>query len=438
MNSLAGESDNSAQVSATPTVNVPLPWMTQDIGVNGLWGSAGVTNGVFTVNGSGNDIWDSADTFRFVYLTNNSNCTIIARVVSVQNSDGWAKAGIMARDSMDPGAANAFIAVTPGNGVTWQYRSSDGGGCNNNATSGSAPYWVKLVRTGNTFTGYSSPNGTSWTQVGSTTLTNVTSTAYIGLAVTSHNSSSSCAATFDNVSGPGWPPAALIVYAIAASSSQVNLTWNTLTNATSYNVKRSNTSGGPYTTIASGLTATNYSDSVVSVRAGYYYVVSAVIGGGETNSPEAAVQFLKLTGGIIGTAGSWNNSGNTITNVFDGDLTTFFDAPDPGNGDWAGLDFGAGVSNVIAQINYCPRSGSESRMVGGVFQGANNASFTGAVTLFTIANQPAAGVFTSVNLTNTAGFRYVRYLSPSGGYGNVAELEFTAIRGPLRVRHRPA
>ena len=77
-----------------------------------------VTNGVFTVTGSGDDIWNSADTFRFVYLTNSSACTVIARVVSMQNSDGWAKAGIMARDSLDPGAANAFIAVTPGNGVT--------------------------------------------------------------------------------------------------------------------------------------------------------------------------------------------------------------------------------------------------------------------------------------------------------------------------------
>ena len=420
VNSLAGESDNSAPVNATPTVNVPLPWMTQDIGVNGLWGSAGVTNGVFTVNGSGDDIWNSADTFRFVYVTNSSDCTVIARVVSVSNSDGWAKAGIMARDSLDPGAANTLIAVTPGNGVIFQYRSSDGGGCNNSTTSGSAPYWVKLVRSGSTFTGYCSANGTTWTQVGSTTLTNI---AYIGLAVSSHNSSSLCTAKFDNVSLPGWPPPLLMADAVAASSTRVSVTWNNLTNATSYNVKRSTTSGGPYTLIASGLTATNYSDSVASVRAGYYYVVSALIGGGETNSPEAAVRFLKLTGGIIGTAGSWGGSGNTITNVFDGDLTTFFDAPG-GDGDWVGLDFGAGVSNVIVQINYCPRSGSESRMVGGVFQGANNLNFTGAVTLFTITNQPATGVFTSASLTNPAGFRYVRYLSPSSGFGNVAELEF--------------
>ncbi|HUZ08089.1 MAG TPA: carbohydrate-binding protein [Candidatus Paceibacterota bacterium] len=423
VNSLAGESDNSAAVNGTPTANVSLPWMTQDIGVNGLWGSADITNGVFTVTGSGDDIWNSADTFRFVYATNSSDCTIIARVVSVQNADGWAKAGIMARDSMDPGAANVLIAVTPGNGVTFQYRSSDGGGSNNSATSGSAPYWVKLVRSGSTFTGYYSPNGASWTQLGSTTLTNV-SIAYVGLAVTSHNSSLLCTAKFDNVSLRGWPPPLLSVDAVADSGTQVSLTWNALTNATSYNVKRSTMSGGPYAPIASGITATNYSDIVASVRAGYYYVVSAVIGGSETtNSPEAAVRFPKLTGGIIGTAGSWGGSGNTITNVFDGDLTTFFDAPD-GNGAWVGLDFGVGASNVIVRINYCPRSGLESRMVGGLFQGANQADFSDAVTLFTVTNQAATGVFTSASIKNTAAFRYVRYLSPNGGFGNVAELEF--------------
>ena len=162
----------------------------------------------------------------------------------------------------------------------------------------------------------------------------------------------------------------------------------------------------------------------MSVSAGYYYVVSAMIGGGETsNSLEAALNYPKLPGAIIGTPGSWNNSGNTITKVFDNNLNTYFDAP-TGNGDWVGLDFGAGVSNVITQINYCPRSGNEGRMVGGIFQGANHADFSGAVTLFTVASQPATGVFTSVSVTNPAAFRYVRYLSPNSGFGNVAELQF--------------
>jgi autotransporter-associated beta strand protein len=235
---------------------------------------------------------------------------------------------------------------------------------------------------------------------------------------------------FTNVSGtviPGAPPLAgpTGLTATAASITQAELAWNVVAGATNYNIKRS-TSGGPYyTTIASGVVATNFTDTAAFIGVPYYYVVSAMVGGSETsNSAEVALRHPKLTGTIIGTAGSWDNLGNTITNVFDNDLTTFFDAPDPGNGDWVGLDFGAGVSNVIALINYCPRSGFESRMVGGIFQGANQANFSGAVTLFTVTSQPPAGVFTSVNITNASAFRYVRYLAPSSSWGNVAELEF--------------
>ena len=96
------------------------------------------------------------------------------------------------------------------------------------------------------------------------------------------------------------------------------------------------------------------------------------------------------------------------------------------------------MSNVITQINYCPRSGFESRMVGGIFQGANQAGFSDAVTLATVTTQPATGVFTSASVANAAAFRYVRYLSPNGGWGNVAELEFygyaSAIPGTPTAR----
>jgi len=170
----------------------------------------------------------------------------------------------------------------------------------------------------------------------------------------------------------------------------------------------------------------------------YYYVVSAVVSGSETpDSAEAVLQFPKLAGATIGTAGSYNNSGNTITNVFDNSLTTFFDAP-IGNGAWVGLDFGAGASNVITQINYCARSGFESRMVGGVFQGANQVNFSDGVTLLTVGAQPATGVFTLAAITNTAAFRYVRYLSPDGGWGNVAELQFYGYLAGASVPLPPA
>jgi fibronectin type 3 domain-containing protein len=508
------ESPNSLEA----TVNLPYPWLTQDAGSVGLTGSANLSSGVFTVTGAGADIWGTSDAFRYAYVTVTGSCTMIARVAGVQNIDGWSKAGIMIRDSLNANAVNAYIAVTPGNGVTWQWRSSTGGSSGNSAIAGlSAPYWVKLVRSGNTFTGYRSPDGVIWTQQGASQTFTMSSTAYIGLAVTSHNSSSLCAATFDNVTAPGWvnvaPPTApsslaatvtnwnvvltwpasstatsynvkrAVAYggpytlldnvtttnytdttpvsgtnyyysvsalnvggesansstvivpaqvfsptglsATAVSGTQIALVWNAFTNATSYNVKRSPVSGGSYTTIAN-VTATNYTDTVASVGVGNYYVVSAFVVGETPDSAEAAVSFPKLPGAIIGTAGSYNNSGNTIASVFDNNLNTFFDGPNSsnGNGCWAGLDFGAGVSNVITQINYCPRSGFESRMVGGVFQGANQAGFSDAVTLYTVGAQPATGVFTPVNIANTTAFRYVRYLSPNGGWGNVAELEF--------------
>jgi enterochelin esterase-like enzyme/regulation of enolase protein 1 (concanavalin A-like superfamily) len=401
-----------------------------DIGSVGVAGNASYSSGVFTVAGAGADIQGTADAFRFLYVAASGDCTITARVASVQNVNAWSKAGVMIRESLDQGAANAFIAVTPSNGVTWQDRPGTNSATTYNNTNGlNAPYWVKLVRAGNTFTEYCSPNGTTWTVQGSATFA-MASTAYIGLAVTSHNSSSLCTATFDNVSAPGWlvarAPAPVGFIATAASSTQINLAWNACANATGYNLKRSTNSGGPYTTIAS-VTATNYNDTGASARGGYYYVVSAMVGGSETpNSAEAAIAIAKLTGAIIGTSGSYGGAGNTISNVFDSNLSTFFDGPDSsaGNGCWVGLDFGVGVSNTIARINCCPRSGFESRMVGGILQGANRADFSDAVALYTIGTQPTSGAFTSMSISNTAAFRYVRYLSPNGGWGNVSELEF--------------
>jgi hypothetical protein len=119
-------------------------------------------------------------------------------------------------------------------------------------------------------------------------------------------------------------------------------------------------------------------------------------------------------------------------------MSTYFDAPDPGNGDWVGLYFGASVSNAIAQINYCPRSGYEGRMVGGIFQGANQADFSDAVTLYTVTTQPPSGVFTTVSITNTSAFRYVRYFAPTNSWGNVAELEFYGYLAGASVPLPPA
>jgi arabinoxylan arabinofuranohydrolase len=89
---------------------------------------------------------------------------------------------------------------------------------------------------------------------------------------------------------PPPPPAAPTgLSATAVSSSQINLSWTASSGATSYNVKRATVSGGPYTTIATGVTATSYSDTALSGSTTYYYVVSAVNAGGESaNSSQAS------------------------------------------------------------------------------------------------------------------------------------------------------
>ncbi len=148
--------------------------------------------------------------------------------------------------------------------------------------------------------------------------------------------------------------------------------------------------------------------------------------------PGLVTNVNKLIGNIIGTPGSWNNGGNTIAKVFDNNLNTYFDAPTGTTGAWAGLDFGVGVSNVIAQINYWPRAGYEDRLVGGVFQGDNNPLFQNPVTLCTVITvPPTGGVVTAQSIINPTAFRCVRFLAPVGNPScNVAEIKFFAPDPP--------
>ncbi len=160
------------------------------------------------------------------------------------------------------------------------------------------------------------------------------------------------------------------------------------------------------------------------------YTPSFTASNGGGTSPAVAVTItignspVLLTGSVIGTAGSYNNSGATVDKVFDGSLTTFFDAP-TANGTWAGLDFGAGNEKILTEVRYAPRSTYESRIVNAIIQGSSSADFTtGVVNLYTISTAPTAGVLTAQSISNPTGFRYARILMANGSYGNVAELQF--------------
>lgn len=78
-------------------------------------------------------------------------------------------------------------------------------------------------------------------------------------------------------------------------NQKVNLSWYAVPNATGYNIKRSLTSGGPYTTVATSVTGTTYTDSNVTNGITYYYVVTAVNASGESvNSNEASATLPLL------------------------------------------------------------------------------------------------------------------------------------------------
>jgi hypothetical protein len=177
---------------------LPSPWQTADIGAVGSAGSASYSTGTFTVVGSGVDIQGTADEFRYVYQTATGNCEIKARVTGVGNTDPWAKAGVMIRETLTAGSKHAVMSVTPSSGVEFLYRTRTGGSSGQALSSGSAPLWIRVVRSNKNFTGYTSPDGVTWTTIGSINI-NMSSSVYIGLSVTSHADGTLNTSTFDNV-----------------------------------------------------------------------------------------------------------------------------------------------------------------------------------------------------------------------------------------------
>lgn len=199
-NGASASSAPSAPVGATPAA--PQTWTEIDIA---SWGGAHtVSGGTHTVKGSGADIWNTSDQFHFGYRTLSGNGTLVARVASIGNTDPWAKAGLMFRESTAGNSRNVMVNVTPSNGVLLQKRLNPGESTSNTIVSGkAAPQWVKLSRSGNTFTAFWSADGANWTQIGSPIVFgSFASTALVGLAVTSHNSGAVTTAVFDNVSVP--------------------------------------------------------------------------------------------------------------------------------------------------------------------------------------------------------------------------------------------
>ncbi|MHC4497728.1 MAG: FN3 associated domain-containing protein, partial [Planctomycetota bacterium] len=182
----------------------------QDIGTPSAAGSYSVANGVYTVVGDGEDIWGATDDFYYVYTPLTGDGEITARVVSIGHTNDWAKAGVMIRETLSDTSSHAMMIVTPPEGTTdaFSFQWVNGTNRDNHTTGGDVtlPAWVKIVRIGDTFTGYHAPDESgvpgAWVQQASETITMVED-VYIGLCVTSHSDGVLCTAVFDNVDRGG-------------------------------------------------------------------------------------------------------------------------------------------------------------------------------------------------------------------------------------------
>jgi regulation of enolase protein 1 (concanavalin A-like superfamily) len=175
------------------------PFTSTDIGAVGKSGTTTANAAGVTLEGSGADIWGTADAFRYHYATLSGDWTITARVGSIENTHAWAKAGVMFRESLSANARHVMAIVSPGKGVALQYRAAPGGVSAQAALrAGSAPEWLRLTRTDSEFRAYVSEDGVTWTPFGAVTVP-MPVTIRVGLPVTSHNNSTLATAQFTDV-----------------------------------------------------------------------------------------------------------------------------------------------------------------------------------------------------------------------------------------------
>jgi len=164
-----------------------------------------------TMSAAGTDIWGTADDFRYAFKTLTGDGSIVVKVESLVNTNVWAKAGVMIRQSLDEDSKFVYFIQSFGSGVSLGWRATPAAAAASiPATAGiTAPQWVKLTRKGDVFTAQYSANGTTWTDLKAADGT-VASTAvvmsnpvYVGLCVTSHNVAATTTAVMSGVAITG-------------------------------------------------------------------------------------------------------------------------------------------------------------------------------------------------------------------------------------------
>jgi|GEM_PF-6718020 len=277
-----GNSYNASNEAATVAGNSPLPagWVNGDVGEVSATGNASYVKGDFIVNASGLDIYGETDEFHFVYQPLDGDGEIVARVKSMTNTHPYVKSGVMMRAALTGPSVNVAVTASFRNLAEVTRRLINGGPTAGTGAAGALPRWVKLVRQGNTFTGYESPDGVAWKKVEEIRV-QMPARIYAGLAATSHEDGIISTTHYDNVSftptapGPPRDPANFLgMY--NPETGHIDLSWtDNANNESGYRLERRSLTGtyAPLTTLPADATA--FSDASVAPGQTYAYRLQA-------------------------------------------------------------------------------------------------------------------------------------------------------------------
>ncbi|ULL16215.1 hypothetical protein DVH26_18250 [Paenibacillus sp. H1-7] len=273
------------------------PWSEATIGTPGLPGHSNMNDGVLTLKSAGNIAGPGNDeSFHYVYQKLQGDGQLIARIDKITHTAPLAKAGVMIREKLTPGARMGMTALAvrgDGHVAEFYSRETEGGALAETPPlpSINPPYYVRIVKFGKTVTGYISLLGNDWSSIGSMQLDS--DEVYIGLMadagkennlIENYNKSMFSQIQFEKF--PELPYKATNV-SVSRGESDLLLSWSPAERATAYQVRRSLTPGGPYTTIAT-VADTKYLDTTAEAGVNYFYVVRATNSNGESleNSEE--------------------------------------------------------------------------------------------------------------------------------------------------------
>ena len=390
------ESANSTQATATPLLAAPVvSSATTASGTNGVSFSYQIAASNFptSFSASGLPAGLSVNSITGLITGTPSVSGTFNATISASNSGGTGNATLTITLQPPAPVINGALSVTGTSGSAFSYTITASNSPTSFAASG-LPAGLSLNTTSGVISGTPSVTGT------------------FSATISASNGGGTGSATLNIllISGSFGAPTGL---SATAGVNAVSLAWTPVAGASSYKVKRSLTSGSNYTMVATGLASASYSDSGLTNRTAYFYVVSAVTSGGteSANSSEVgATPMPPLTWIGAGSDANWLTAGNWSSQPVAGNLLSFEGSQRLGNTNnyaantqFGGITFNSGSGAFSL-------NGNAISLAGNI---VNNSGAAQAITL----NLGLIGASRTIN-TATANLTLTGVISQSGGnYG---------------------